>query len=462
MKSLIASFFIIALCFNSVAQKEFNTWVFGNGTGLSFNGGSPQVINTSINGWDNSASISDSNGVLLFYCNGMEVFDKNGALMPNGSGLLGDTTGGQTATIVKQPGSDNIYYLFVVDAFGGSLYYNVVDMSLNGGLGNVVKKNMKLINQSSEKLVPVVHGDNYFIWVVAHEYGNNIFRSYLVTDQGLDTTAVVSQVGASHSGSVEAAMGQLTVTKDGTRLACALYNAGTIQLFDFNKNLGVVSNPVTITGNSNVLGLEFSPDGSKLYCTRLTSPNVNQFDLSNYTQSAIAASVTSVGSLPTNWGGYYGGYMMAGPDDKIYFAPTFGSYVGVIATPNAVGAGCGFNATAINLSPKKIDAGLVNKIGVTQPPCVIQIISEIKVVTDNENRFMIYPNPTSGYVSIRYDHNAYFNITVMDANGSLVAEKAMQNTETSLNLNNLPKGMYCVKLFDTQLQQEITRKIIVQ
>jgi len=462
MRNLFLTLSMLLACVPLFAQKEFNIWTFGNGSGLDFNGGSPQVISSGINGWDNSASICDSNGVLLFYCNGMNVYDKNGTVMTNGSGLLGDTTGGQTATIVKQPGSDNIFYLFTPDAFGGSLYYHIIDMSLNSGLGDVIKKNTKLLNQSSEKLVPVPHGDDYFIWIVTHEYGNNTFRSYLITDQGLDTTAIISQVGAAHSGSNEAAMGQLTVTKDGSKLACAIYSAGTIQLFDFNKNLGLVSNPITITGNSNVLGLEFSPDGSKLYCTRLTSPTVNQYDLSNYTQSAIAASVTSVGSLPTNWGGYYGGYMMAGPDDKIYFVPTFGSYVGVIATPNATGAGCGFNATAINLSPKKIDAGLVNKIGVTQPPCVIKIISEIKVVTDNENRFMIYPNPTSGYVSIRYENNAYFNITVIDANGSMVAAKGMQNTETSLNLNNLPKGMYYVKLFDTQLQQEITRKIIIQ
>ncbi len=444
------------------AQKEFNTWVFGNGSGLDFNSGSPQVISTGINGWDNSASISDTSGNLLFYCDGMKVQDKNGAVMPNGSGLLGDTTGGQAATIVKQPGSDNIYYVFTIDMFGGSLYYNIVDMSLNAGLGDVTVKNKVLIAQSTEKLVPVLHGDNYFIWIVAHELGNNNFRSYLVTDQGLDTTAVVSSVGASHSGSNNSAIGQLTVTKDGSKLACALYEAGQIQLFNFNRNLGIVSNPITLSGYNTVIGLEFSPDGSKLYSTQLTASSVYQFNLSTYNQSAIAASATSVGTMPNNWGPYYGGYMMLGPDDKIYAVPTFSSYVAAIANPNTAGNGCGFNATAINLSPKKIDAGLVNKIGVSQPPCIIQIINEIKVVPDNDSRFLIYPNPTSGFINVKYALNASFNVSIYTVDGKLVSEKQLQNSETSLNLNGLAKGVYMVKLFDLQLNQEITKRIIIQ
>lgn len=466
MKKIVILLMFSIVLSEAQAQHEFDKWIFGNGVGLDFTSGSPVVISSNINGWDNSASIADSLGNLLFYSNGEKLYDKNGNLMPNGSGLYGDTTGGNSATIVKQPGNDSLYYVFTNDDGFTNNYgfgYSVVNMNLNGGLGDVVsaQKNVSVLANNTEKVVPIKHADGTNIWILTHENSNNTFKAFLLTPDGLQTTPIVSNVGSSYSGGQDF-LGQLTVNKQGNRIAAAVFDAAKIELFSFNNYLGFVSNPIAITGYSNAIGVEFSPDGSKLYATGLLSQDLTQFNLSTYTQSAIAASATSVGSIPASWATYRGGYLQLGPDDKIYVVPTFSSNIGVVGSPNTLGSGCNYNGTAINLSPKTVDAGLVSKIGIPSSPCVIQIINEIKVVTDNDMRMRIYPNPTDGLVNVAYTNGNIYDISVFDVEGRSVAEKTGERNTAVINVNGLAKGTYLIKLTDKTANTEITKRFIIQ
>lgn len=448
------------------SQHEFDKWIFGNGVGLDFTSGTATVISSTINGWDNCASIADSTGNLLFFTNGEKVYDRNGNLMPNGTGLHGDSTGGQSATILKQPGNDSLYYVFTNDDGFTNNYgfgYSVVNMNLNGGLGDVVsaQKNIALIGNNTEKVVPVVHGDGTNIWIVTHEFGSNAFIAYLLTPAGLQPTPIISNIGSTYSGTQDF-IGQLTVNKQGNRLAVAIYDAAKVELLDFNNYLGLVSNPITLTGYSNAIGVEFSADGSKLYETGLLSADLTQFDLSTYTQSAIAASATSVGTIPATWASYRGGYIVRGPDDKVYVVPTFSSNIGVVANPNALGNACNYNGTAIDLSPKTVDAGLVSKIGVPGSSCIIQLINEIKVVTDNNTHLQIYPNPTNGLINVAYYNNNLYDISVYDVDGRLVSEKKGERNTATINVNGMAKGTYLIKVMDKADNSEITKRVVLQ
>lgn len=468
MKKTISTFVVLltsaALAFS---QHEFDNWIFGNGLGLNFSSGSPVVISSAINGWDNCASISDSAGRLLFYSEGYSLYDKNGNIMPNGSNLHGDTTGGNSATIVKQPGNDSLYFVFTNDDGFNNLHgfgYSVVDMTLNGGLGDVIasRKNIQLVANNTEKVVPILHADGTNIWIVMHENGNNTFRSFLLTPDGLQTTPIISNVGSSYTGGTDF-LGQITVNKQGNRLAVAINSVNKIELFDFNNYLGLISNPISINGNASSIGVEFSPDGSKLYTTGLTSPDLTQFNLTTYTQSAISASAVKVGNIPASWATYRGGYLALGPDDKIYVVPTFSSNIGVINNPNVAGTGCNYNGTAIDLSPKTVDAGLVSKIGIPKQPCVIvEIINLIKVVGDDETRVLIYPNPTDGLVNVVYSNGNEYNISMFDMNGKMVSEKSGEKNQTVININGFAKGTYLIKLEDKASGTEITKRVILQ
>jgi hypothetical protein len=95
MKNLLILSFIVIFS-SAYAQKEANNWYFGERAGISFNNGTPMfLLNSSMNHNNGCATISDSDGNLLFYTNGMTVWNKNHQPMPNGTGLLGSSSGFQ-------------------------------------------------------------------------------------------------------------------------------------------------------------------------------------------------------------------------------------------------------------------------------------------------------------------------------------------------------------------------------
>lgn len=125
-----------------VSQGEFNKWYFGVNAGIDFNATPPSALPAgSMNTMHASFSVADSTGSLLFYSQGQSVWNRNHQVMPNGSGLFGGQSNQQVFTM-KKPGTENLYYLFSIFMNlyppGYGLYYSLIDMNLNGGLGDVV------------------------------------------------------------------------------------------------------------------------------------------------------------------------------------------------------------------------------------------------------------------------------------------------------------------------------------
>jgi hypothetical protein len=80
-----------------------------------------------------------------------------------------------------------LYYIITVDegvsgASNTGIKYSVVDMNLDGGLGDVIatQKNIPLLATSTEKLevVPAANGTDF--WIVTHN--NSTFYSFLLTN----------------------------------------------------------------------------------------------------------------------------------------------------------------------------------------------------------------------------------------------------------------------------------------
>jgi hypothetical protein len=111
---------------------------FNNGTGDPTVGTSP-IINP---GQESTTTISDVNGNLLFYSDGIQVYNRNNVVMPNGSGLLGNSSSTQSCLATPYPGNPNWYYLFTNDAvennLDNGLRYNIIDMTLANGLGDII------------------------------------------------------------------------------------------------------------------------------------------------------------------------------------------------------------------------------------------------------------------------------------------------------------------------------------
>jgi hypothetical protein len=163
MKKLLLLLFVLGLINISFAQNETNIWCFGYGAGVDFNSGTPVGINGgntfTIEG---TASICDTAGSLLFYTDGITVWNKNHNVMISGNNLDGGYSSTQSALIVQQPGSDSIYFIFTTAESAGSngLRYSIVDMSLNIGEGEVILKDEPLIGFMTEKVTAAKHSND--------------------------------------------------------------------------------------------------------------------------------------------------------------------------------------------------------------------------------------------------------------------------------------------------------------
>jgi len=344
-----------------LAQKEGNIWYFGNMAGLDFNSGSPVALtNGMVSTTEGSSSICDFNGNLLFYSDGVSVWNKNHQKMPNGNWLHGHTSSTQSAVIVKKPGLTTKYYVFTIAPWGwpDGLSYSVVDMNLNGGLGDVnSNKNILVVAPTCEKIAVVKHHNNIDFWVVVHLYGSNIYHSYLLTASGLNTTPIVSSIGLSISGNISYTIGYLKSNIDGNRIVSANSYQKNVEIFDFDNSTGQLSNLISL----NVLsgwgpyGVEFSPNGDLLYISIDTLyPYIYQYNL-------IAGSTSNINNSRVKLQGvsrFEGGALQLGPDNKIYFARNGDYYLGTIANPDVIGIGCNYIDQGVSIAPKHSTIGL--------------------------------------------------------------------------------------------------------
>ncbi len=355
---------ILFICIINIlfCQKQGNFWFFSQNAGINFNTSPPTSISSSaINTSDNSSSISDNNGKLLFYSDGLKVYNKNNLIMPNGTNLSGSKSGGQATLIVPIPQNNKFVVFSVPDLGNKPLYYSIVNMNLNNQNGDVELKNQKLFENSTEKIAGIYNCTEDYYWVIAHKYETDSFFVYKIDKNGIYLNPIISKVGKVHTGgpnnAVNNSAGQLSLSKDGSRFASALYNSGEIELFDFDIFSGKVSNPKLIPNYSRAWGVEFSQDGSKLYLSQWTQTNITQFDLTNNNINSITRSAQTIGYCSGS-GGYYSGYLQRGPDDKIYIAQWNSKYLSVINNPNLTGSLCAFSANSFNLSSGVSKAGL--------------------------------------------------------------------------------------------------------
>ena len=343
------------------AQREADNWYFGENAGIHFK---PAGVVSATDGqiWYNEgiSSISDCRGNLLFYTDGETVWNREHVMMANGAGLLGHYSATQGSLIVQHPGDCDLYYIFTLDgkehAFANGMMYALVDMRLQQGMGEVISKNHPLYAPSSEKLTAVRHRDGQSVWVITHEMQHsNVFHSYLVTTSGLDTTPVLSAAGAPF-GQLDA-LGQMKASPDGRRIAVARLYPELVEVFDFDNSTGVISNPLAIPEEtfekSSLYGLEFSPDGNKLYVTNHSIDYLNeagslyQFDLlAGSAQDIIHSGVVVGENVPqTDLRG-----LQLGPDGRLYVSRSLGKYVGVVNHPNKAGAACAYVDEGIYLN----------------------------------------------------------------------------------------------------------------
>lgn len=330
-------------------RKRANFWHFGSNAGLEFTCPPPESFSGSpLSSIEGSASISDLNGNLLMFTDGATVWDANNNVMPNGTGLMGHQSSVQSAVIVPHPGNADRYFIFTA---GTSLEdngligirFSEVDMTLNGGFGDVLaaNKNTLLFAPNEEKLTAVENAAGNGYWVIGQEKSTNIWHAYEVTAAGVNTTPVTSTTGppARPDNSLGAKF-----SPDGTMLVTqnvcgsGMGSNPNLTLYGFDNATGVLTFLWDDCGAAG-FKLEFSPDCTKLYTA--STLGIFQYDLAAGADisdgAAIIASKVQIGSGNSP--------LQLGNDCKIYVGSSGfggGSSIGVINKPNLAGTACDF------------------------------------------------------------------------------------------------------------------------
>ena len=333
----INPFITIILLFSifcSHAQNEAAIWYFGNNAGIDFNSGAPVAVNDGqLTTSEGCATISNTDGELLFYTDGITVWDKTHNIMQNGTGLLGNPSSTQSGIIVPKPGDSNIYYIFTVDAVSGmqGLNYSEVDLTLNSGNGAITAtKNVQLTTPATEKISAISHANGTDFWVVAHGWENADFLAYEITSTGVNNLPAVSTVGSTHGGDISNTIGYLKMSPNGQRLALA------------------VTYSQSFYSDTGAYGIEFSPNSEILYVTDLnfveSKSKIHQFDISLNTSADVLNSDTII--FDDN---FFTGALQLAIDQKIYVSISGNNFLGAIENPDVLGTGASYLNNAVSL-----------------------------------------------------------------------------------------------------------------
>ena len=339
---------LLAVNFTARAQQA-NIWYFGDKAGLNFNNTPPTALtNSQMYTHEGCSTASDSLGNLLFYTDGIKVWNKNHQVMPNGSGLMGHESSTHSAIVIPKPGSNTIYYIFTADANenlgAGGYRYSVLDMTLNGGLGDITAiKNILLYAPSSEKLTAASHANGIDTWIITKEPNNFTFRVYLVTCNGIDMNPVVSTVAPITGTTLGFWSGCIKVSPDGSKIVNARNLEGRWDLFKFNNASGQISDRILMdkpTPQVGMYGVEFSPNSQLVY---LNGTYTYQYKVDILDSTTISNSKYQVDSVFVQHVA-----LQLGPDGRIY-SNTYPN-TSVIANPNQYGIGCNYLEQSISLN----------------------------------------------------------------------------------------------------------------
>ena len=360
---------LILMCFltKNINAQQFNNWYFPNYAGITFNTNPPSFLLNSKAISGSSASISDNNGNLLFYTDGYTVFNKLNNIMTNGDSLNGYGNQAGGTAIIPIAGTTGFYYILNSDGitYGNGINnkgytYNIVNMNLQGGLGELILKNKRIgTYNSSEKIAFAINSNGSDIWYITRGWGNDYY-SYKLSCFGLDTLPTITNIGVNTNNNLNNLFGVMKASINGKFLANAYIKLNKVELLKFNNTNGLIESVISIP-ISRPFGVEFSPDSKLLYVCSDTAGfaqrrRVSQYKIDLYDSTIIVNSRILLSDRNNDLGG--AAQMQIGPDNKIYVANGSNYYLDVIENPAVYGLGANYLDTIIYLGGRQVSRNL--------------------------------------------------------------------------------------------------------
>ncbi|MGZ8537510.1 MAG: T9SS type B sorting domain-containing protein, partial [Flavisolibacter sp.] len=379
---------LLLFSFVSHAQKRNNIWAFGIKSGLDFNTTPVSGFTSAIEVYQRPywiSSICDRDGKLMFYTDGIKVWNATNDLLPKYKNWW-PFTNKVMPLICPYPNNDSLFYLFGIDngVSKNQLMYLTIRMNKSGDFDELVYPQpvnstsyfTRLAQNNSIVLAGTAHCNTKDVWITTHEAG--AFKSFLVTENGVSSNPVISNISdqVMPKNFLNPGKSNIKFSANGERLVVPLIGGAQVAVFDFDNQSGNFQNPINVSLPSGYTleDVDLSPDGGMLYVaayeivdfeTNVEQHYILQFDLNAGSVNAIQQSVFSINGpgdvaacSPRGSCIYVDRTMQLGPDGKIYISmkdytsTNLDRALSVIEEPNKKGLNARYRHNYVNLGKK--------------------------------------------------------------------------------------------------------------
>lgn len=309
-----------------------------------------------------NVSMSNEVGDLIFYSNGIYIENSSFQTMENGTDLnewqLIGYILNQGILSIPYPGNENQYIVFhgtkeLLPGIGINmvgLYYSIIDMEANNGLGQVIEKNQSLILDTlqSGKLTATKHGNGRDWWLLINKSSTNNFHTILINPSGISISGIQS-TGLP----IENGLGQAVFSPNGNYFVkfntIDLFTGQFIEIYNFDRCRGLLSNHRRIQYDEDASsgGVAISPNSRFLYVS--SYKQIYQFDLWATDIESSKIKVAEYDGFQSPFGSKFFLAQLA-PDGKIYInCPNSENVLHVIHNPNEPGLDCNVEQHGIEL-----------------------------------------------------------------------------------------------------------------
>lgn len=390
--------------------------------------------------------------------------------MPNGDSVITGPVDPfysitQGVLILPYPGQTNWYIVFSIgyDLSNPLSFYSVVDMTLDGGTGDVIPGKKGILLDSidvTEKCTAVRHANGRDWWIVQYqEYhpflmqADSTFNYYLLTPNGVSFSH--SQTIGLHG--IGLRRGEMVFSEDGMKLGFS--GSLGIQVYGFDRCSGLLTDPLMRLPGQWGYGGAFSPSGRFYYFSTEAYRELYQYDLEAGSNDD-ALELIHQGTGPVEYG-----QLELGVDGKVYLVVNqfplsvgLGGHLQVVTAPDELGLSCGFEPFGYFLEGNLATFGLPNMpnydLGRLEgSPCdtVYAIDTTTSVMgSPAEPAWSVVPTVSSGRLTVLGPSaEGQIWIQVYNATGGL-RQQHQATLPADLDLTSEPAGTYLIKVQDHQ------------
>lgn len=485
------NYYSIAICQN----LQGSNWCFGDSCGLNFSSGTPLPFISSLKSQGACASISDSLGNLLFYTNGIKVWDRNHNQMPNGFGLYAvyefpnyGSNVSEGTLIIPYPNHPDSFLIFTSsNLLDTGIHYSIVNMLMNSSNGDVEVKNVHLYHQKIyQALTAVRHANGRDWWVISHKLNGDSFYWFLIDPSGV-TGPFVQNIGPNISNGGFDLEGETDVSLDGSKFLMVCQRS--VDVYDIDRCKGQLKNHLPIlyfNMSYGALGASFSPNG-KLFYSTAKGDTLFQYNLDDAPDSIYLKRKLIFDNIyysPTGSTGHPLNILKLGRDNKLYFTlqyevlpsnvfDSINTKLSVINFPDSIGSACGLSLNSVDLGGRRtlvdlpnmpnynlgpIDGSACDTLGLNNHDGISEIQTE---------KYYVYPNPVvdgEACFHLPANNEKQITVTITDLAGKICFVKIRNTSEPCIEIPLwVNSGMYLYTILGNMSNRIMMKgKLLVQ